>query len=184
MHVKKKSQLQEKRIAKDLNGKIVPGSGAMWHSKGDTNLNLFLVEAKYTEEDYYRLKVSLWDKIKKEAYRIGKLPLFQIELQERLNREEDKIIIMSVDDFEGYNFHETFKFIKFPVIELMDKKSVTIDYTLFDEELNETFKSHIDEGDVFYPIRVLEFKDYLLVAMYYKDFVQCYRELKLDELEV
>lgn len=67
MDVKKRSQVQEKRTAKDLNGKVTPASGALWGAKGDVRSKRFLVECKTTEKSFYSLTANIWCKISQEA---------------------------------------------------------------------------------------------------------------------
>ena len=80
MKVKKKSQLQEARVAKELNAKTVIASGALWGSKGDVRHEDFLVECKTTTKLYYSLTMKVWEKIEKEAVKDGlRIPLMCIE---------------------------------------------------------------------------------------------------------
>lgn len=53
MDVRKKSQLQEKRVASELGGRVTPASGALWGAKGDVKSDLFLAECKTTEKPAY-----------------------------------------------------------------------------------------------------------------------------------
>ena len=81
MKVKKKSQLQEKRVAKDLDARTVVASGALWCSKGDVRHDDFLVECKTTENPYYSLTMKVWEKIEKEATRDGlRVPLMCVDV--------------------------------------------------------------------------------------------------------
>lgn len=55
------SRKQERRLAKDLGGKVQPGSGNQWHSKGDVKVkrksgDRWLIEAKHTEKKQFTLK--------------------------------------------------------------------------------------------------------------------------------
>lgn len=82
MQVKKKSQLQEKRVAKDLNAKTVVASGAFWGSKGDVRHDNLLVECKTTDKPFYSLTLSIWEKIEKEAIKDGlRLPVMCIDIK-------------------------------------------------------------------------------------------------------
>ena len=60
---KKKSKKQEERIAKQIGGKTVVASGALWGAKADVRNDKYLVEAKYTDTNYYTLNVRTWNKI-------------------------------------------------------------------------------------------------------------------------
>ena len=83
LSVRKKSVKQEKRIAKDLNCKPVPGSGSVWAWKGDVRSDKLLIEAKMTEAEYYNLTLATWEKIVKEAAKDGlRIPVMFIDIQE------------------------------------------------------------------------------------------------------
>ena len=65
--VKRRSQKQEKSVAKDFNARTVVASGAKWGAKGDVRNDKFLIECKTTEKDYYSLTANVWEKIEREA---------------------------------------------------------------------------------------------------------------------
>ena len=82
MKIKKKSQLQERSVAKDLNAQTVVASGALWGSKGDVRHDNLLIECKTTEKSYYSLSMSVWEKIEKEAIKDGlRLPVMCIDIK-------------------------------------------------------------------------------------------------------
>lgn len=111
-YIKKKSMLQEKKTAKEFNGKLQIASGALWGAKGDVrtgernlgfNENDYLIENKYTDKDFYRLTRKTWEKIEKEAINDNlRIPLIQIDIQ------DESIIVMDYNYFlelyEGYNY--------------------------------------------------------------------------------
>ena len=101
LKVKKMSQKQEKEIAKELGGRVQIASGA-FDDKGDVSTDKFLVECKITRYGYYNLNVTTWNKIRKEAYNVGKCPLLIIELRDYMNRP-DRLVILRHDDFDYYN---------------------------------------------------------------------------------
>ena len=99
MKVKKKSQLQEKSVAKDLDAKTVVASGALWGSKGDVRHDDFLVECKTTEKPYYSLTMKVWEKIEKEAVRDGlRIPLMCVDI----NNGEDRYAVFLEKHFRHY----------------------------------------------------------------------------------
>lgn len=99
MKVKKKSQLQEKSVAKDLNAKTVVASGALWGSKGDVRHDEFLVECKTTEKPFYSLTMKVWEKIEKEAVRDGlRIPLMCVDI----NNGEDRYAVFLEKHFRHY----------------------------------------------------------------------------------
>ena len=104
MKVKKKSQIQEKRVAKDLNAKTVVASGALWGSKGDVRHPDLLVECKTTSKPYYSLDITTtWYKIEKEAIRDGiRLPVMCIEI----NDGADRFAVFKGDHFNHYEQYD------------------------------------------------------------------------------
>ena len=127
MKVKKKSQLQEKSVAKDLNAKTVVASGALWGSKGDVRHDEFLVECKTTEKPFYSLTMKVWEKIEKEAVRDGlRIPLMCLDI----NNGEDRYAVFLEKHFRHYK-------------------------TYYDLETGDTSWSDRDSFRVQYPERVL-----------------------------
>ena len=104
MKVKKKSQLQEKSVAKDLDAKTVIASGALWGSKGDVRHDDFLVECKTTEKKSYSLTMKVWEKIEKEAIKDGlRVPLMCVDTQ----NGEYRFAVFLEKDFRHYkNYYD------------------------------------------------------------------------------
>ena len=99
MQVKKKSQKQEKSVAKDLNARTVVASGALWGSKGDVRHDNLLVECKTTEKDFYSVTMSVWDKIEREAVKDGlRVPIMCIDLKDG----KERYAVFLAKDFEHY----------------------------------------------------------------------------------
>ena len=99
MQVKKKSQKQEKSVAKDLNARTVVASGALWGSKGDVRHDNLLVECKTTDKSFYSLTMQVWEKIEKEAIRDGlRIPVMCIDL----NGGKDRYAVFIDKDFRHY----------------------------------------------------------------------------------
>lgn len=65
------SNLQEKRIAKEVSGRTVIASGSLWGSKGDVRTEDFLIECKTTQKEFYSLTAVTWKKIRTEAIKDG-----------------------------------------------------------------------------------------------------------------
>lgn len=83
LKIKKKSKVQEKRVAKELKGRVTPASGALDIAKGDVKNNFFLVECKTTKNNFYTLSLATWIKIKKEAIKDGiRIPLIFVDLED------------------------------------------------------------------------------------------------------
>jgi hypothetical protein len=77
----KRSQLQERRIAEDVGGRVQAGSGSSWQAKSDVRVQgAIRCEAKYTEKKTYSLKLADLLKIRDEAIRGGlETPVMQVE---------------------------------------------------------------------------------------------------------
>ena len=94
--VKRRSQKQEKSVAKSFNAKVTVASGALWGQKGDVRNSKILVECKTTEKDYYSLTAKVWEKIEQEAIRDHlRIPLMVIDLEDR-----DRIVVFRPKDFD------------------------------------------------------------------------------------
>lgn len=79
---RKKSQKQEAQTARDLGGKTTIASGALVQ-KGDVFNDHFLVECKTTEKDFYSLKQTTWEKIRKEALNSSmRTPVMRIDISD------------------------------------------------------------------------------------------------------
>lgn len=95
--LRKKSQKQEKKVAKELNGRVTPASGALDCAKGDVRSDYFLIECKTTSKDFYSLSLDTWDKISKEALRDGmRVPVMCIDLEDG----ERRYAVINESDFE------------------------------------------------------------------------------------
>lgn len=79
--VKKKSQKQEKRVAKSLGGKVQKGSGSVPFHKGDIKTTELLVEAKRTDKDSMSVKKEWFEKVTREAMAYNKIPALSIEFE-------------------------------------------------------------------------------------------------------
>ena len=93
-HAKRKSQLQERRVAKDIGGHVQPGSGAPEFYKGDVRQDQQLrVECKTTSSQAYHVRLMDLEKIKSEALRGGD-PYWamQVEFQTQTGGKQFAII--------------------------------------------------------------------------------------------
>lgn len=79
----KKSQLQEKRNARRLQGTVNAGSGNTWIRKNDVRSAEVSAEFKYTSKKQYTLKLA--DLLLAEKYALldGREALFGLEMGER-----------------------------------------------------------------------------------------------------
>ena len=93
--VKRRSQKQEKSVAKDFNARPTIASGALWGMKGDVRNDKFLIECKTTEKDYYSITTKVWEKIEDEALKDRmRTPLLIIDLQ-----DTDRYVVFNPNQF-------------------------------------------------------------------------------------
>ena len=96
---KRKSKDQESKVAKELVGRVTPASGALWGAKADVRNDVFLVECKTTEKDFYQLSFNVWDKIYREAIKDGlRVPVMCIDL----NGGKERVAVMKTHDLGNY----------------------------------------------------------------------------------
>lgn len=74
---KERAQKRERSAAKELGGRSVIGSGALWFDKGDIKTEKFLIEDKFTDSDSYSIKLSILNTIEKQASKVHKVPLLR-----------------------------------------------------------------------------------------------------------
>ncbi|NCB01447.1 MAG: hypothetical protein EOM67_04665 [Spirochaetia bacterium] len=82
-HKLKKWEKHEESILEGKNGLRVPGSGACPGLKGDVRVDTkhnYLSECKQTEGSGFRVTEKLWNKIKKEAIEIKRLPIMCLDI--------------------------------------------------------------------------------------------------------
>ena len=98
-----KSNLQERQVASDLQGRVQIASGALG-DKADVRSGDFLCECKTTEKEFYTLKADTWNKIQKEAYKLGLCPIMCIQTNdEGVNLRQNKMYcLMRKADFDYY----------------------------------------------------------------------------------
>lgn len=99
------SNVQEKRVAEKIKGRVQIASGAL-DEKGDVKSDKFLVECKTTGKTSYPLRYTTWNKIREEAYKIGKCPVLHIYVNDGKGfyiQSRTGFVIMRRDDFDYYN---------------------------------------------------------------------------------
>lgn len=90
----KRSQSQEKRIAKRSGGSRNAGSGNGWIRKGDVRSDGVLYEMKRTDKQQITIKLADLEKIRQEAWADGRSPRFHIEIGNR------RYVILEESDYE------------------------------------------------------------------------------------
>lgn len=77
-----RSERQEKRVTKDLDGKRQPASGSRWGYRRDIVTPSILVEAKTTKAKRYSIPFADLEFLKRQAYGTGRVPAYLISLQD------------------------------------------------------------------------------------------------------
>ena len=157
--VKKRSQLQEKDVAKNLNAKTVVASGAMWNAKGDVRSGKFLIECKTTEKEYYSVSSKVWEKIEEEATKDhGRTPLLIIDIEDK-----DRLVVYS-----PMYFNCNIKVSKSFLVD-SGKKSFRVSLKLIEEVSNET-----DDPTTGIEFSICGKKLSVLMFMKFEDFIKAY----------
>jgi len=97
---KKKSQKQEARVAKELDGRAQPGSGAIEHLKGDVTTDRFLIEAKRTDKKSISITGEWLSKIDQEALNVGKIPALVFEIGGMNGFAENEWVAVPLSQFK------------------------------------------------------------------------------------
>lgn len=95
---KHKSTIQEKKVAKEFNGKVTPGSGAL-SIKGDVSTDKFLIECKTTAKTQYILKLDTLRTITKQADAVRKIPLVLVDLDDEAKGFNRSWVLLPKQDF-------------------------------------------------------------------------------------
>ena len=96
MNKKRRSQKQEKSVAKELNAEVQIASGAFWGNKADVRNGMFLIECKTTGNNYFNITNKIWEKILLEALRDKlRIPLLVVDL-----RDSERYVILNPQDFD------------------------------------------------------------------------------------
>lgn len=156
--VKRRSQKQEKSVAKKFNARLTAASGALWGLKGDVRSDKYLIECKTTEKDYYTLTAKVWEKIQEEAIQDHmRTPLMVIDL-----KDTDRYVVFRPKDFN--------RSIVSPLLSSVQvNKSVRITSTMVGE---------METGDYIHSQQfILSGKqNNVLCVMMYKDFEEEFKE--------
>ena len=156
--VKRRSQKQEKSVAKKFNARLTAASGALWGMKGDVRSDKYLIECKTTEKDYYTLTAKVWEKIQEEAIQDHmRTPLMVIDL-----KDTDRYVVFRPKDFS--------KSVVSPLLSSVQvNKSIRITSTMVGE---------METGDYIHSQQfILSGKqNNVLCVMMYKDFEEEFKE--------
>lgn len=92
-----RSKLSEKKLARTFGGKVQPASGALPVAKfkGDVVTPHFLFDDKTTQAGSFSVNLSLMQKLKKEAFRVGgKIPVISVNFEGR-----ERLFVLTERDF-------------------------------------------------------------------------------------
>ncbi len=160
MNVRKKSQLQEKSVAKEFGAKTVIASGSLWFADSDVRSDKFLIECKTTDKDFYSLKSSVWEKIEREAdLDHMRIPLMVIDIRDR------RFMVFNPESFDT-RLNESYEC----SCDDMNAKSFRLTYSLLDE-IEEDLEERI-WGKFF---MICGKKRHLLMFMRIEDFKEVYK---------
>lgn len=95
MNYKKHSQKREESLSKDIKGTRHVASGAFWFKRGDFSSEFFLGEDKFTTKDSYTLSLDVLHKLKKQARKVDKIPLFTLGFKTATS-EDTYVFVQSV----------------------------------------------------------------------------------------
>ena len=93
-NMKKKSRLQEERVAKEIGGKVHVNSGATPFQKGDCSTEDWLVSCKQTRHASFSLTLRDLKEIEGQARKVGKLPVMFVEF---MKTDSEYVIMRKVD---------------------------------------------------------------------------------------
>lgn len=159
--VKKRSQKQEKDVAKKLNARVVVASGALWGAKGDVRGKNCLVECKTTKQSFYPVSSKVWEKIEEEALKDNmRIPLLVVDIMDK-----DRIIVFDAKYFDS------------PPSTLVEdnlKENKSFRVSLLPLEIY---------SDTFIPFLIKGNKSHLLYYTKYNDFINLYGEEIFEESE-
>jgi len=101
---RKRSQIQEGKIADDLGGKVQPGSGAVWGYRRDVITPSFVVEAKTTVTDKHTAKIKDLEFLKKQAATQWKTAAYIVSFEGKNTLD---VVLVPLDDYDSDNPVET-----------------------------------------------------------------------------
>lgn len=89
----KRSGRQERQVAKDVGGKVQPGSGSSWRARQDVKGDDDLIQVKFTDKAAFLLKAAEWEQVRTDALKCGREPAMIVELTQTGRR----LLITEID---------------------------------------------------------------------------------------
>lgn len=77
-----RSARQERKVAKEVGGRVQAGSGSSWRAPEDIVSDTHMIQHKGTKADSYRVVLKEWKRIIKNARQAGKEPALIIEFED------------------------------------------------------------------------------------------------------
>jgi hypothetical protein len=75
----RRSQAKEARVASEVGGRQMPGSGSSWRAPGDVKSDEDLLEHKFTDKRRFILTLEDWEQARSDALKSGREPGMIIE---------------------------------------------------------------------------------------------------------
>ena len=67
-----RSAKMEARVAREVGGRTMAGSGSSWRARGDVSAEEHLIQHKYTDAKSFVLKLAEWEQVQTDARNAGK----------------------------------------------------------------------------------------------------------------
>lgn len=80
--VNARSKKQEQNRAKQIGGRVQPGSGCSPNAPQDVRNAEYMEQLKFTDKASYRLTVEEWLELRADSDRFGRLPRMVIDFEE------------------------------------------------------------------------------------------------------
>ena len=174
-NTKVKSNKQEKRVAKEIQGKTTIASGALYIQKADVRNDMWLCECKTTEKNFYSLKEKTFDKVYYEAIKDGlRMPVMCIDLLDG----KHSIAVMRYLDFVGLSLDVKAVYVGNPVPILVEKASYRFEVDKIFDDMYQSI-DNIETKNPFCRRQDIKFlkTGHHLVVLEWNDFVNLVKDL-------
>ena len=91
--IRRRSQQQEKRMAKKVGGTTNAGSGSGWRRQNDVREDDVLWEMKRTDKQSISIALKDWEKLRTNALTEDRMPAMHLEIGRR------RLVVLSEDDY-------------------------------------------------------------------------------------
>ena len=97
--IRRRSQQQEKRVAKKVGGTTNAGSGSGWRRQNDVREDGVLWEMKRTDGKSISISLKDWEKLRTNALMEDRMPAMHLEIGRR------RLVVLSEDDYMEMTEH-------------------------------------------------------------------------------